>query len=216
MVHPPRCKFSHKKLIDIWPNKQDLNFDRISISFFCVILKGEFAVMLSRRMLVIEKLVITVPDDVQSADGRDELSIDDILAWYLQYRKTQEAAIENQAGNFKYFYTNMPSGMIPDLPDSMDTGKLTGYLLDREDWKSAGCMAALILDMDLGEYRNCYTEAEMKTFERKKKIIMDQRESSIFPARLYNCDGCDEICSERCPDEPAVEEKMREDSADEV
>lgn len=172
--------------------------------------------MLSRRMLVIEKLVITVPDDVQSADGRDELSIDDILAWYLQYRKTQEAAIENQAGNFKYFYTNMPSGMIPDLPDSMDTGKLTGYLLDRDDWKSAGCMASLILDMDLGEYRNCYTEAEMKTFERKKKIIMDQRATDMYPARLYNCEGCDEICSERCPDEPAVEEKMREDSADEV
>lgn len=175
--------------------------------------------MESKRMLVIEKLIVSVPDEVKAADGREELTIDDILQWFLDYRKSQQAVIENQAGNFKYFYTNMPSGMIPDLPSSMDTNDLTTYLLGRSDFKAAGCMAALIWDEDLQAYRNCYTEDEMKIFNQRKTYALQQRQIEEMERKMAeskantgaSCDGCDEICSERCPDEAAVEAKMRED-----
>lgn len=164
--------------------------------------------METKRVLVIEKLIFNIPDDYVSESGRDEVTIDEALELYLKYRKSQRAALENQFGNFTYFFSNMPSDMIPDIPSSMITSKLMEYLDEKALQCSAGMGATLIYDEDLGAYRNCYTEDEMPVFQQRKEFIQKLREAENEDGP--HCDGCNEICSERCPDEPGVEEAMAE------
>lgn len=169
--------------------------------------------METKRVLVIEKLIFNIPDDYVSESGRDEVTIDEALELYLKHRKSQKAALENQFGNFSYFFSNMPANMIPDVPASMVTPNLLEYLNEKALQCSAGMGATLIYDKELGGYRNCYTEDEMDVFQQKKEFIQMLRESEKASSEdnRCHCDGCNEICSERCPDEPGVEEAMVND-----
>lgn len=170
--------------------------------------------MNSKRYLVIEKLVISVPDDLQAEDGREEISIDEALAWFLQYRKTQQAAIENKYGNFKYFYSNLPPQTYPDEPATMSSQKLTQYLANREKECAVGMIASLIYDPELGAYRNAYTEDEMKVYHQKmashRSYLAKMKNPNDAWREVKDCSQCDQICDERCPTEPQVEQQMVE------
>lgn len=175
--------------------------------------------MNTKRTLVIEKLVINIPDELQAKDGRDEITIDEALEWYLQYRKTQQAALENKLGNFFYFFANLPDGAIPDLPTTMKSENFMQYLSTKSNECSAGMMATLIYDPELGAYRNCYTEDEMRIYAKKKgnlDVIRDRtekRNEKASPSDLNksadcepsekcprnHCFDCDYICDEYCP-----------------
>ena len=158
--------------------------------------------MNTKRMLVIEKLIINIPDELKSKDGRDEVTIDEALEWYLNYRKTQIAALENNFGNFHYFFANLPAGMYPDKPETMNTEKLADYLSQHSSQCSAGMMASIIYDEELKAYRNCYTEDEMKLYQEKMKIVRAQRaknkQSDKIPSDKCPTD-CYNICDENCP-----------------
>lgn len=132
---------------------------------------------MSQRILCIDRLILKIPDTVESQDGRRELTIDEALEWYLQYRKTQEAAIENGFGNFKYFSCNYPVSMLTEMEkDAVDARtEALSYLLDHPELQSVGWLASLIYDDDLGAYRNCYTEAEMEEYNRKMHDLKESK-----------------------------------------
>lgn len=168
--------------------------------------------MNTKRMLVIEKLIINIPDELQSKDGRVEISIDEALEWYLNYRKTQLAALENNFGNFTYFFANLPAGMYPDKPETMNTEKLAEYLAHHKSQCSAGMMASIIYDEELKAYRNCYTEDEMVQYEAKMKVLRKMREKDKQSDKISNdkCPtDCYNICDENCPKDDKKGEAMQ-------
>lgn len=202
--------------------------------------------MTGKRVLVINQLVVAVPDELQSADGREELTIDEILQWLLEYRKTANAVTRNnRMGNFLYFSMDGPNGCNPENPLEYNAQALMNYLNEAGPEKMvAGMMTALVYDEELGGYRNCYYGDEEAEFQVKKQQMLAQRaeEAEYYerareimrqdPERYQHCGSnepaedpedsdepscphCDEICSERCPDEPAVGQEDQESGDEE-
>lgn len=158
--------------------------------------------MLGKRLLVISNLLVAVPDNVMSKDGRDELTIDEILEWLIRYRKSSDAvARNNRYGNFLYFSADMPKEMNPEDTESFTAEALMQYLSDTDDDKKvAGMMTSLIYDEDFGSYRNAYTKDEDAEFQRRKAQLIataGAQEEADDPTPC--CDECDNICDENCP-----------------
>jgi hypothetical protein len=135
--------------------------------------------METKRVLVIEKLVLAIPDQFQSDDGRDEVSIDDALRYLLQYRQTAKAVLQNRVGNFTYFAADYPDDVIPEDASSFTKDKLLCYLLNEEKKEAVGMMATLIYDEDLKAYRNCYDEKEQKRFNAQKEQYMQYLQGNL-------------------------------------
>lgn len=183
--------------------------------------------MNGKRILVINQLVVAVPDDVKSKDGRLELTIDEILEWLLQYRKTSDAVLRNnRLGNFLYFSMDTPNGVNPENPNEFTAQAMMDYLSETgPEKKVAGMMTALVYDEELGGYRNCYYGEEEEQFQERKAQMLSMQEDEArmkidqFQALLRqsedsdepSCSHCDEICDERCPDEPGVAMSQEDD-----
>ena len=71
---------------------------------------------MAKRLLVIEKLVVAIPDDFAGTDhpDRPELTINDALRFLLDYRESQNAVIENRFGNFEYTSMDFPADTMPE------------------------------------------------------------------------------------------------------
>lgn len=183
--------------------------------------------MVGKRLLVIDKLIVAVPDEIASMDGREELTIDAMLEWLLRYRKTADAVTKNNRyGNFLYFASDLPKGANPENPDEVSLQTLLNYLVDSDSSKRvAGMMYSLIYDEELGSFRNAYPEDDDEEFQKTKQAILDARHAAEeFRMRsesehdedddeemVPSCPECDNICSERCPDEEAVGQEDGDD-----
>ena len=167
--------------------------------------------MQTNRVLLIEKLVVAIPDDLKATDGREEISIAEVFEYLAKFYRTAECAMNNREGNYKYFFSNMPESMIPTDPTTMNTNALMQYVIDDPECSIGGCIASLIYDMEIGGYyRNAYTEKEMKLFEERKKLLAGVQDDASVEDNEPSCKSCDAICDEVCPDEPASYERMRD------
>lgn len=170
--------------------------------------------METKRVLLIEKLVVAIPDDVKSEDGRDEISIADAFEYLAKFYRTAECAMHNKEGNYKYFFSNMPESMLPSDPVTMKTNDLMQYVIDDPESSIGGCIASLIFDEEIGGYyRNAYTEKEMKVFEERKKLIgigAEEEASDETDDNTPSCSDCDSICDEVCPDDPGSFDRMKD------
>lgn len=168
--------------------------------------------MKTNRILLIEKLVVAIPDDLKAKDGRDEISLAEIFDYLAQFYRTADCAMHNQHGNYKYFFSNLPEGMIPSDLTSMDPNKLLQYMLEDPTCQIAGTMASLILDEEIGGYyRNSYTEREMQVFQERKKNLLTVQQQAHHEEEAAPCGGCDNICDEICPNDPASADRLRDE-----
>lgn len=167
--------------------------------------------MQTNRVLLIEKLVVAIPDDIKAADGREEISIAEVFDYLAKFYRTAECAMNNREGNYKYFFSNMPDTMIPTDPSTMKSDELMAYVMGNPECSIGGCIASLIYDSDIGGYyRNAYTEREMKVFEERKKLLIARNQKDEDPDKDTPCEDCDNICDEDCPDDPGSYDRMKD------
>jgi hypothetical protein len=186
--------------------------------------------MLGKRLLVIDKLVLAVPDSIPSKDGREELTIDDMLEWLLRYRKTADAVTQNNRyGNFRYFSADIPKGANPNDESTYNMQTILDYLSESPEKHVGGMMTALVYDDELKSYRNAYTLDEDEEFQERKAQLLEQRareaqataeagfdydRASEDPDAGTACEGCEELCGETCPDEGREEDDGNEAASD--
>lgn len=170
---------------------------------------------MAKRLLVIEKLVVAIPDDFIGTDhpDRPELTINDALRFLLNYRESHNAVIENQFGNFEYTAMDFPHDTIPEgemLETTFTKEKLLEYLTAHPEKSVAGAIFSLIYDEELGGYRNCYRGTEQAEFEKKKQYLMTHGDNTTESSADEQdtdeshennpCKNCECICDENCPD----------------
>lgn len=168
---------------------------------------------MTKRVLVIEKLVVAIPDDFESKDhpGSEELTINDALRFLLDYRQTPSAVMENRFGNFEFTSLDFPKDTVPEGlgSETFTKEKLLSYLSEHPEKAAVGAMYSLYFDQELGGYRNCYRGAECDEFNAKKQFVLDYyaNKKAEDPDKDTPCENCDNICDENCPEErsPDVE-----------
>ena len=173
---------------------------------------------MTKRLLVIEKLVVAIPDDFAGTDhpDRPEITINDALRFLLDYRESQNAVIENRFGNFEYTSMDFPADTMPEGKGSENFTKetLLKYLADHPEKNVAGAMYSLIYDTELAGYRNCCRGSEQMEFEQRKDYLMayyakhaaSETSASDEPSEHQPCEGCECICDENCPNDSRTAE----------
>lgn len=176
-----------------------------------------------KRLLVIEKLVVAVPDDYGSDPNK--ITIDEALALLLQQRQTAKAVLFNRNGNYVYFNAVIPEGINLDDPTDFNSDTLVGAIRQTEGLDYAGLMFTVVYDEDLHGYRNIYTPKEEAEFLVKKAMYLKAKEEAehqedasesidiekgetVSPVEddpadrtTTQCFDCDHICDEDCPDD---------------
>lgn len=127
--------------------------------------------MTTKRLLVVEKLVVAIPDD---ANVGDELTIDDALMYLLQFRSTAGAKLQNQLGDFTHCIITLPDSCNPEDPMALTKEALLNYLDERPDITVAGMAATVRYDEELKAYRNCYSGKDLEVFNARKGVYLER------------------------------------------
>lgn len=133
----------------------------------------------TNRLLVIEKLVVAIPDDY-GADP-NKITIDEALQIFLQQRQTAKAVLFNTSGNYVYFNAAIPAGVNPEDPNDFTSNLLAATLGQNPDLDYAGLLFTLVYDEDLGGYRNIYNPQEEKEFNIKKALYLQSLKEKEKP-----------------------------------
>lgn len=189
--------------------------------------------MKTKKLLVIEKLVVAIDDDYPTADP-NKITIDEALRYLLEKRGTAKAVLHNTAGNFVYFNASVPVGISPDVPETFTKEILLGVLDQNPDLDYAGVMMTLLWDEDLKGYRNIYNASEEAEFQKKKEEYLaflketaenetstgevikgtavgmesDEPATTAGSNEVIHCSECTyNICDESCPNDPPDDEE---------
>lgn len=149
--------------------------------------------MLSKNILIIDKLILALPDDFTGG-------INSALEKLIQYRSTEDAMMENKGGNFVCTAFDFPDNINPDDPSQLTKESLMQYLADNENKLLAGVISVAEFDKELGGYRNKYTKNETKEFLRKKQELLDHYNnlSNVNVEHSDNCITENSIKNENC------------------
>ena len=130
--------------------------------------------MAGRRLLVIDKLVLAIPDDLGPYGAKIPATIDEALKYFLEYRNTAAAVIESRIGNFNFAVADYPDDSNPETKNyTLDN--LVQYLQDNPEKVMAGMINSLIFDDDLGAFRNAYDTPNERVFQERKAQLLKQR-----------------------------------------
>ena len=156
--------------------------------------------MSTKRVLVIDKLVMQIDDSFQTQDP-NKITIDEALEYLLQKRALAKSVLNNNYWNFVYFNAVMPKGSIPDKPQTFTKEILMSFLAQNPDLDYAGLMCTLVYDEELGGYRNIYNEEEEEIpVDKDGAVKMEKTEDSTDENEaMMPCTRCDNICDENCP-----------------
>ena len=179
--------------------------------------------MSTKRVLVIDKLVMQIDDSFQTQDP-NKITIDEALEYLLQKRALAKSVLNNNYGNYVYFNAVMPKGSIPDKPQTFTKEILMSFLAQNPDLDYAGLMCTLVYDEELGGYRNIYNEEEEEEFQKRKEAYLMRQAMSMAESddeipvdkdgavkmekteestdeneAMMPCTRCDNICDENCP-----------------
>lgn len=168
--------------------------------------------MITDNLLVIEKLVLNIPDSVTGSGFDGQVTINDALEYFLQHRTTVAGHMENEIGNYSFSAGILPQGCTPENTATFTSSNLLNKLSEREgEISHMGLMAMMRYDHDLQAYVNSYDSTEQERFLKMKHDYIASKKASepddtsvIQEAHLPSspCDTCEDgICDEpACPD----------------